>query len=158
MGRTMKRILAWVLATGLSAAIAAPAAGAPIELTAPDGRTVILYDDFTWEFKRAPPNLTSDTVELDDLVTRPSQYLNQDVVVTGPVTRLLGAYRLTTDKSQNNMVVDVEQVRRADQIKLEQALESVGFTGSVRVQIQGNVEQGTVTHRLVARNIVIIDQ
>ena len=154
----MKRFLAWPIVAGVCIALAGTAAGAPMELTAPDGRTVILYDDFTWEFKRAAPSREADTVVLDELVTRPSRFLNQDIVVTGPVTRLLGAYRLSSDQSQNNIVVDVERVRRADQIKLEEALSATGFTGSVPVQIQGNVERGTMTHRIVAKNIVVMSE
>ena len=132
------------------------ASAAPIELTAPDGRTVILYDDFTWEYKRAAPNREADTVASDDLIARPSNYLNQDVVVTGFVTNLLGAYRLTSEKGQNNIVVEIDRVRREDQIKLEEALKEAGFMGRVRAQIQGQIKQGTVTYYIAASNIIVV--
>jgi hypothetical protein len=144
-------MLIWVLAS-------IPGARAePIELQTPDGQTVILYPDRTWEYKRPPPTTTADTVELDALVENPSTFADQDVIVTGKVARLLGAYRLNSSSGQNNIVVDVERARRADQIKLEEALKSAGMVGTVSVQIQGRVQRGTVTWRLVARDIVVPD-
>ncbi len=131
------------------------AKAAPIELQTPDGQTVILYPDRTWEYKRPAPTATEDTVELDALVERPSTFADQDVIVTGNVARLLGAYRLNSSNGQNNIVVDVERARRADQIKLEEALRSAGTLGRVSVQIHGRVQRGTVTWRLVAREIFI---
>jgi hypothetical protein len=113
----------------------------PMELQTPDGQTVILYPDRTWEYKRPPPTPEGDTVELDALVE----------------ARLLGAYRLNSTNGQNNIVVDVTRTRRADQIELDAALEKAGFMGTVRLQIQGRMEQGTVTYRLVAANIVLIN-
>ena len=129
----------------------------PMELQTPDGQTVILYVDRTWEYKRPPPTSEGDTVELDALVEGPSNFAGQEVVITGNVARLLGAYRLNSTNGQNNIVVDVTRARRADQIELDAALEKAGFMGSVRLQIQGRVEQGTVTYRLVAANIVLIN-
>jgi hypothetical protein len=128
-----------------------------MELQTPDGQTVILYVDRTWEYKRPPPVRGEDTVDLDTLVEGPSKFAGQEVVITGNVARLLGAYRLNSTNGQNNIVVDVARARRADQIELDAALEKAGFMGSVRLQIQGRVEQGTVTYRLVAANIVLVN-
>ena len=144
-GSVFLLLFAWV-----SAALAEP-----MELQTPDGQTVILYPDRTWEYKRPAPAVTEDTVELDTLVERPSTLADQDVIVTGNVARLLGAYRLNSSNGQNNIVVDVERARRADQIKLEEALRSAGTLGRVSVQIHGRVQRGTVTWRLVARDIFI---
>ena len=72
----------------------------------------------------------------------PGKFAGQEVVVTGTIAHMLGAYRLQSNSEQNTIVLDVEQARRADQIALEQALSSAGFGNSVRVQAQGLVEQG----------------
>ena len=37
----------------------------PMEVQTPDGQTVILYPDRTWEYKRPPPTPEGYTVELD---------------------------------------------------------------------------------------------
>ena len=136
----------------------APAVAAePMELKTPEGKTVVLYPDFTWEFKRPAPGALDDTVDLNALVTRPGDFAGQDIVVTGNVARLLGAYRLKSTEEQNNIVVDVEGVRRADQIELEKAIEAKGLGGSVRLQIQANVGRRNLVHRLVASDIVFVD-
>ncbi len=93
------------------------------EMQRPDGRTVVLYDDHTWDFKRPAPEMMSDTIEVDELVQRPGRFDGQEVVVTGTVARMAGAYRLQSGSRQNTIVLDIERARRADQIAMEQALE-----------------------------------
>ena len=135
----------------------APAFAEPVELRTPDGQTVILYDDFTWEFKRAAPSTTGDTVDLDDLVKNPSRFEGEEVVITGQLADLLGAYRLNSREGQNNIVVDVEKVRRADQIDLEKAFDEAGWTDTLKTQITGTIELGTVTYSLIAKDIVLLE-
>ncbi|MEM7171015.1 MAG: hypothetical protein AAF530_12655 [Pseudomonadota bacterium] len=130
---------------------------APVELTMPDGRAVVLYPDRTWEFKRPAATLKQDTVSVDELVTQPSKYKGEKVVVTGNIFRLLGAYRLQTPDGKNNIVVDVKDVRRADQIKLRDFFKEGGFTSSIKAQITGTVETGTVTNRFKASEILFIE-
>ncbi len=146
------------LAIGLVLAGASLAAAQGTEVQLPDGRAVILYDDQTWEFKRPAPEVMADTVEVDALVKNPGKFAGQEVVVTGTVARLLGAYRLQSNSEQNTIVLDVEQARRADQIALEQALSSAGFGNSVRVQAQGLVEQSLTTSRLVAADLIVLGE
>ena len=129
-----------------------------MELRAPDGRTVVLYDDFTWEYKRDAPSQTGDTVNLDDLVKNPARFEGEEVVVTGRLADLLGAYRLSSSEGQNNIVVDVDKIRRADQIELEKAFDDAGWTGTLKTQITGTVELGTVAYRLIAKDVVLLRQ
>jgi hypothetical protein len=146
------------LAIGLVLAGAGLAAAEGTEVQFPDGRVAILYDDNTWEFKRPPPEARVDTVKVDALVKNPGKFDGQEVVVTGTVTRMLGAYRLQSNSEQNTIVLDVEQARRADQIVLEQALSAVGFGNSVRVQAQGLVEQSFTTSRLVTSDLIVLGE
>jgi hypothetical protein len=127
------------------------------EVQAPDGRTVLLFDDHTWEFKRPAPASAEDTVEVDMLVENPGRFMGQEVVVTGTVTRFLGAYRLQSSSAQNTIVLDVDQARRADQIALEQALAG-GFARSVRVQVRGEVERSLITSRIVAEDLLVLQE
>ncbi|MEE8145499.1 MAG: hypothetical protein V3T57_08815, partial [Kiloniellales bacterium] len=99
-----------------------------------------------------------DTVEVDALVKNPGKFTGQEVVVTGTVTRFLGAYRLQSGSDQITIVLDVGQARRADQITLEQALSAAGFGNSVRVQAQGLVEQSLTTSRLLASNLIVLGE
>ncbi len=134
------------------------AAGDELEVQYPDGRIAILYDDHTWEFKRPAPQEMADTVEVDELVQRPGRFDGQEVVVTGKVAHVLGAYRLQSGSQQNSIVIDVERTRRADQIALEQALAKAGFGNSVRVQARGEVEQSLITSRLLAFDLMVLDE
>jgi hypothetical protein len=118
----------------------------------------IFYDDHTWEIKRPAPEVMADTVEVDALVKNPGKFAGQEVVVTGTIAHMLGAYRLQSNSEQNTIVLDVEQARRADQIALEQALSSAGFGNSVRVQAQGLVEQSFATSRLVASDLIVLGE
>ena len=131
------------------------AQGAPdgMEVQYPDGRVAILYDDGIWEFKRPAPQVMADTVEVDELVQRPGRFDGQEIVVTG-----LGAYRLQSGSQQISIVIDVERTRRADQIALEQALEKVGFGNSVRVQARGEVEQSLINSRLLATDLIVLQE
>jgi hypothetical protein len=79
------------------------------------------------------------------------------VVVTGTVTRFMGAYRLQSSSAQNTIVLDVDQARRADQIALEQALAG-GFSTSVRVQVRGEVERSLITSRIVAEDLLVLPE
>lgn len=147
-----------VLAVALGLALPGLALAQGTEVTLPDGQNVILYNDHTWEFKRPPPQPMADTVGVDELVGNPGRYVDQDVVVSGKVARLLGAYRLLSNTAQNNLVLDVREARRADQIALDQALTKVGFGNSVTVQAHGLVEQSLTTSRLVATDLILIDK
>jgi hypothetical protein len=146
------------LAVGLVLAGTALAAAAGTEVQLPDGHTAILYDDHTWEIKRPAPEVRADTVEVDALVKNPGKFAGQEVVVTGTIARMLGAYRLQSNSEQNTIVLDIEQARRADQIALEQAISSAGFGNSVRVQAQGLVEQSLTTSRLVAAELIVLGE
>ena len=128
-----------------------------MEVGLPDGRAVMLYDDHTWEFKRPAPQVMTDTVEVDELVQRPSRFDGQEVVVTGTVARMLGAYRLQSGSQQKTIVLEVGQARRADQIALEQGLAKAGFGNSVRVQARGEVEQSLTTSRLLAADLIVLE-
>ena len=129
-----------------------------MEVELPDGRTVLLYDDHTWEVKRPAPAPAGDTVEVDELVENPVKFIGQEVVVTGTVVRFLRAYRLQSSSAQNTIVLDVDQARRADQIALEQALAEAGFGSSVRVQVHGEVERSLTTSRLVAEDLSVLPE
>jgi hypothetical protein len=133
-------------------------AASGMEVQLPDGQSVVLYDDHTWEFKRPAPQTMADTVEVDELVERPSRFDGQDVIVTGTVVRALGAYRLQSSSRQTTIVLDVERARRADQIALEQALAKAGFGKSVRVQAHGKVEKSLTTSRLRATDLVVVEE
>ena len=128
-----------------------------MEVGLPDGRAVMLYDDHTWEFKRPAPQVTADTIAVDELVQRPGRFNGQEVVVTGTVIRMLGAYRLQSGSEQKTIVLDVGQARRADQIALEQGLAKAGFGNSVRVQARGEVEQSLTTSRLLAADLIVLE-
>ena len=128
-----------------------------MEVGLPDGRAVMLYDDHTWEFQRPAPQVMTDTVEVDELVQRPGPLNGQEVVVTGTVVRMLGAYRLQSGSQQKTIVLDVGQARRADQIALEQGLAKAGFGNSVRVQARGEVEQSLTTSRLLAADLIVLE-
>ena len=60
-----------------------------MEVELPDGRTVLLYDDHTWEFKRPAPAPAGDTVEVDE----PGEYrvVFQASPSSGPDLLELGA-------------------------------------------------------------------
>ena len=154
--RVLPALAAILLVINVSPALAQDAADG-MEVQLPDGRAVMLFDDHTWEFKRPAPQVMTDTVEVDELVQRPSRFDGQEVVVTGTVARMLGAYRLQSDSQQKTIVLDVEQARRADQIALEQALEKVGFGNSVRVQARGEVEQSLTTSRLLTTDLIVLE-
>ncbi len=149
------------LAVAASVATLAPhqpaVAQDPIEVTLPDGRVAVLYGDSTWEIKRGPAELAQDTVALDELVVSPNKFKGQTVVVTGGLISLLGAYRLQTSDSANNIVVDVTNARRADQLKLEERFKDSSLTGAVNVQVTGEVETGTLTNRIKASDIVFVE-
>lgn len=138
--------------------IAAAAWAQSLEVLTPDGKTAILYDDGTWEYKRDTPLLEASTVSADELVVRPSRYNGQELVVNGRVVRIFGKYLLQSDNGQNTMGIELKKVRRADQIALQKALDAAGFTGAVKAQIQGKVKLATVTYYLEARNIVLLPE
>ncbi len=48
----------------------------------PDGQTAVLYEDFTWEYKRAAPEVAVDTVDVARLVGGPAEFRDQEVGVT----------------------------------------------------------------------------
>ncbi len=146
------------LAMAVLVAAASASKAEPIELTAPDGRTVSLFDDFTWEYKRPAPTTTEDTVDLDSLIKTPGYYLGEEIVVTGPIVRVLGAYRLTTVNGQNNVVVDLARARRADQVALQNALDAAAWSETVKVQVRGKVERSTITHHIVASDLVLMQE
>ena len=145
---------ALVLAAGCFLTSVVLAAGT--EVQTPDGRTAVLYEDGTWEYKRPAPVLEANTVGVDELVLKPSQFQDQEVIVTGKIVRVFGKNLLQSENGQNTMGVDVSKVRRADQIALEDASKAVGLTGAVTAQIRGKVILGTVTYRLDAEDIVIL--
>ena len=128
-----------------------------MEVELPDGRSVMLYDDHTWEFKRPAPQAMTDTVAVDELVQKPGQFDSQEVVVTGTVARLLGAYRLQSGSQQKTILLDVERARRADQIALEQAMAKASFGSSVSVQARGEVEQSLTTSRLLVTDLIVLE-
>ena len=145
------------LALVLALWIAGPAlAMAAMELQAPDGRTVVLYDDNTWEYKRPAPVLAADTVVADELIADPSKFAGKALVVNGTLVNLLGEYRLQSSSGQKAMTVDVSKIRRADQIALENALKKAGTFGSVKVQVHGKVEQGMVAYKLAASELLLL--
>jgi len=127
------------------------------EVQVPDGRTVLLFDDHTWEIKRPAPALAEDTVEVNKLVETPGRFIGQEVVVTGTVARFMGAYRLQSSSGQNAIVLDVDQARRADQITLEQAL-AAGIVETVRVQVRGEVKRPLIISRLVAGDLLVLPE
>ena len=141
---------------GLVVAGLAFAAEAPMKLTTGDGRVVILYSDKTWEFERPAPVKMNDTVSANDLVERPDKLRGKELVVTGKVVTLFGAYHLQSTKPQNSIILDVTGVRRAEQIALEKRMKEVGLTGSVQVQIQGTVEKGTIADHVKATNLFFV--
>ena len=145
------------LATALILWLAAlePAAAA-IELQTPDGRTVVLYDDFTWEYQRPAPTLATDTVAADALIGDPAKLKGQEVVVSGALVKLLGEYRLQSSSGQKAMNVDLTKIRRADQIAVDKALKEAGTFGSVKVQLHGRVEQGVVAYKLAASELLLL--
>ncbi len=100
----------------------------------------------------------SDTIEVDELVQRPGRFNGQEVVVTGAVARMAGAYRLQSGSRQKTIVLDIERARRADQIALEQALEKMSFDHSVWVQAHGVVEQSGTTSRLLATDLIVLGE
>ena len=128
-----------------------------MEVQVPDGRTVSLYDDHTWEFKRLAPAPAGDTVAVDELLENPGRFDGKEVVVTGTVVRFLRAYRLQSSSKQITIVLDVDRARRADQIALEQALAG-GFSTSVRVQVRGEVERSLITSRIVAEDLLVLPE
>lgn len=146
-------LAAWLLIAGYGIAGAGP-----IEVQTPEGRTAVLYDDFTWEYKQPAPSLTSTTLEAAPLVDNPGKFQDQEVVVVGSLARLLGAYRLQSDSAQKSLPVNVEGMPEADRIKLKEALEAAGMIGSVKVQIRGSVERKFMIYRLVASDLVLIEE
>ncbi len=154
--RVLPALAAILFVIHVSSALAQDAPdGMEVEL--PDGRAVMLYDDHTWEFQRPAPQVMTDTVEVDELVQRPGRLNGQEVVVTGMVVRMLGAYRLQSGSQQKTIVLDVGQARCADQIALEQGLAKAGFGNSVRVQARGEVEQSLTTSRLLAADLIVLE-
>lgn len=125
-----------------------------MEVQVPDGRTVSLYDDHTWEFKRLAPAPAGDTVAVDELLENPGRFDGKEVVVTGTVVRFLRAYRLQSSSKQITIVLDVDRARRADQIALEQALAET--RRRVRVQARGDVERSLLAFRLVAEDLLVL--
>ena len=140
----------------LAGAVASAAQDQPMKLKTEDGRTVILYGDKTWEFEWPMPGLKKDTVAANDLVSRPDRQSGKDLVVTGKLVRLLGTYHLQATDPQNSIVVDLSAIRRADQIAVDKGLKKAGLTGSLKVQIQGRVEKGTITHYVKAKDVLIL--
>jgi len=132
------------------------AAEAPMKLTTKDGKTVILYSDKTWEFERAAPGKMKDTVSANDLVKQPAKLRGKDVVVSGKMVTLFGAHHLQATDPQNSILVDLKDIRRADQIAVEESLKEAGMTGGVTVQIQGTVQKGTITDFVKAKNLYIV--
>ncbi len=127
-----------------------------MEVQVPDGRTVSLYDDHTWEFKRLAPAPAGDTVAVDELLENPGRFDGKEVVVTGTVVRFLRAYRLQSSSKQITIVLDVDRARRADQIALEQALAET--RRMVRVQARGDVERSLLAFRLVAEDLLVLPE
>ena len=155
-GEIMRKVMSLAIGLWLVGYGFAVADGTEMQL--PDGRTVVFYDDHTWDFKRPAPEMMSDTIEVDELVQRPGRFDGQEVVVTGTVARMAGAYRLQSGSRQNTIVLDIERARRADQIALEQALEKVSFDHSVWVQAHGVVEQSGTTSRLLATDLIVLGE
>ncbi len=127
-----------------------------MEVQVPDGRTVSLYDDHTWEFKRLAPVPAGDTVAVDILLKNPGRFDGKEVVVTGTVGRFLRAYRLRASSGLTTIVLDVDRARRADQIALEQALAET--RRRVRVQARGDVERSLLAFRLVAEDLLVLPE
>ena len=141
---------------GLFASAGAWADG--IEAQTPDGKTVMLYENGTWEYKRPSPVLEATTLSAEELVVTPSKYHGQEVVVDGNMIRLFGKFLLQSDRGQSTMGVGVKKVRQADRNALVAALDKAGFTGSVKVQIQGTVELASITYFLEARDIILLPE
>jgi len=153
----IKQVLTGMIAIGgVALADMASAANEPMKLTTKSGKKVILYSDKTWEFERAAPGMMKDTVAANDLVKRPDKLRGKDIVVSGKLVTLFGAYHLQATDPQNSILVDVKDIRRADQITLEKRMKEAGLTGSVAAQIQGTVQKGTITDYVKAKNVHFI--
>ena len=87
----------------------------------------------------------------------PAEFRDQEVVVTRRVSQLFGAIRLLSPTEQRTLNLDLDGVRRADQIKLENALEGAGVTGTARVQMRGTIERDFPIYRLVASDLLVFD-
>ncbi len=98
-----------------------------------------------------------DTVDVARLVGGPAEFRDQEVVVTGRVSDFFGAIRLLSPTAQRPLNLDLDGVRRADQIKLETAREGAGTTGTVRVQMRGKIERDFTSYRLVASDLLVLD-
>ncbi len=154
----IKHILVGMIAIGgLAMAAMASAAEAPMKLTTKDGKTVVLYSDRTWEFERAAPGLVKDTVIANDLVSRPDRLRGKNIVVTAKLVRLFGAFHLQATDPQNSILVDVDGIRHADRITLDERMSEAGLTGSVTVQIHGTVAKGKITDHVKATNIHFVE-
>ncbi len=70
------------MAAVLLAIISGFAMAGSIEVQTSDGQTAVLYEDFTWEYKRAAPEVAVDTVDVARLVGGPAEFRDQEVVVT----------------------------------------------------------------------------
>lgn len=148
--------LTLILLLGSLAVWPLAAAAETMEVQGPDGRTILLFDDKTWDYKPEPAVAPSEpTVDRDDLVLNPDEYVGQQVIVSGKLVEAFGAYRLTSKNGQNNIVVDVEQLPAAEQNRLEDAFDEAGWTGAVPAQIHGVVEEGTFGHRILASQVLL---
>ena len=106
--------------------------------------------------QRIPTDVQEDTADVNDLILRPSRYRGREIVVTGLLTHFLGLYRLRLEKEQNSLIVNVDRIPQADQIRLEKATRAVGILGSVRVRIKGTVAQANfLTYRFVTSDLVL---
>ena len=146
---------------GLAAALLVVTSGfamaGSIEVQTPNGQTAVLYEDFTWEYNRPAPEVTSDTVDVARLVGGPAEFRDLEVVVTGRVSDFFGAIQLLSPTEQGTLKLHLDGIRRADQIKLEEALSAAATTGTVRVQMRGKVEQDFLSYQLMASDLLVLD-
>jgi hypothetical protein len=125
-----------------------------------DAMSEVLEQVATYETAGVPrdTDVSGDTVNPNDLVYEPHKFQGRHVVVTGSMVWLFWRYRLKSEIGQNSIVIDVAGLRRAEQAKLEAAIEKVGFLGQVLVRIKGKVERQTVaTFRLAASELVLVE-
>ena len=96
--------------------------------------------------------------DAEDLVFNPANYQGRQVAVAGPVVQLFWAYRLVAETGQNSIVIDVDELSRADRDMLDAAIDQAGFLGQVRAQIKGTIERRALaTFELAATELALIE-
>ena len=97
-------------------------------------------------------------VDVDRLVSRPGDFRDQQVSVSGSLAYVLWQYRLQTDTSRSSLVVNVAGLSAEDLALLEQARAESGFLFAHKVRLRGTVELDTpLTYRLSASALELLD-